>query len=201
MSNSLETINLGDLIWQYIWKGSIQVVVINNLRKLEVCKCNSLTFIFSVTLARNLPQLSTLIIRRCEKVRIIVNDDISTSSAQGHEEDEQGVKNEKEMLILFPKLEDLTLEELPSLTSFIPVGYHLLFPSLKELGLHSCFDMITSFTMDSISLVHAKTKAPRPDDTYISTTPDIFWVRESSSLWVRESSSQLPPYVEEDDEF
>ena len=106
----------------------------------------------------NLPQLRILRLSGCEKLdQIIVNDDMSASSSQGHDQNETSVKYEKEML-MFPELNGLFLEGLPSLTSFCPVGYHLVFPSLDFLKIEGCSKMITSFTIDSTLSVHAKTK-------------------------------------------
>lgn len=114
----------------------------------------------------NLPQLMSIEITRCEKLdQIIVNDDMSASSSQGHDQNETNVKNEKEML-MFPELDFLRLEGLPSLISFCPVGYHLVFPSLDSLSIQDCSKMITSFTIDSTSSVHAKTKV-----FYLPNTP------------------------------
>ncbi|XVF79322.1 hypothetical protein PTKIN_Ptkin14bG0212100 [Pterospermum kingtungense] len=146
--SSLKTMTLCGLIWQDIWKGPIQVVL-TNLGALEVYKCNNLTSIFSPMLVRNLQQLYYLQVKACEKVQtIIVNDD---------ENDEKGIKNDKEMR-MFPRLQYLRLSDLPSLMSFSPVGCHLLFPNLFQLDIEDCSLMITSFTVDSKSLVHAKTK-------------------------------------------
>ena len=111
----------------------------------------------------NVPQLRFLTISGCEKLdQIIVNDDMSASSSQGHDQ------NEKEML-MFPELNGLFLEGLPSLTSFCPVGYHLVFPSLNSLKVKDCSKMITSFTIDSTLSVHAKTKVfYLPNTRYLS---------------------------------
>ena len=111
----------------------------------------------------NVPQLRILTISGCEKLdQIIVNDDMSASSSQGHDQ------NEKEML-MFPELQYLFLRGLPSLTSFCPVGYHLVFPSLDFLLIENCSKMITNFTIDSTLSVHAKTKVfYLPNTRYLS---------------------------------
>ncbi|XVF79131.1 hypothetical protein PTKIN_Ptkin14bG0195100 [Pterospermum kingtungense] len=162
-TSRVEVVQLDGLIWLHIWKAPIQVVL-SNLRRLEVCNCNNLTSIFSVMLVRNLPQLSILAIRWCEKLEQIIVDD---------DEDETNINNDKETLI-FPRLQLLWLEDLPSLTSFSPLGYHLLFPDLKKLGVTDCSQMITSFNVEALP-VHAETEAPRLDDTCPSK-PDIRWI-------------------------
>lgn len=143
--SSLETMELGGLVWlQDIWKSPIKVVVLTNLRKLGVYNCNRLTHIFPVMVVRNLPQLSNLTIRWCEKLeQIIVND---------------GEKIDKEIL-MFPQLQRLHLARLPSLKSFSPVGYHLVFPSLDSIQIQDCSQMlITSFILKSTLPVDAKMK-------------------------------------------
>ncbi|XVF79103.1 hypothetical protein PTKIN_Ptkin14bG0192700 [Pterospermum kingtungense] len=140
-------------IWQqHIWKCPLQALL-TNLTELEVYDCKRLTHVFLVTFVRNLQQLNKLKIRRCEKLEQIVNnDDMSASSSQGY-----GKKKNKGMLV-FPQLKKLCLESLPCLTRFSPMDYHLVFPSLKKLVIEDCFQMITSFTMDSTLTVCAKTK-------------------------------------------
>ncbi|XVF79155.1 hypothetical protein PTKIN_Ptkin14bG0197200 [Pterospermum kingtungense] len=184
--SSLKVMTLDGLIWQQdISKGLIQVVLISNLRRLEVYDCSNLTYIFSPMLFRNLRQLEILTIKGCEKVeQIIVDDDeLSLSPAQDHD---------KQMLI-FPQLRRLLLSNLPSLMRFSPVGYHLLFPDLKQLEIKDCSQIITSFTVDSTSWVHAETKAPQLDETSPSK-PEIFWT------WLRPAVG-LPPYEEEAEEI
>ncbi|XVF79127.1 hypothetical protein PTKIN_Ptkin14bG0194700 [Pterospermum kingtungense] len=178
LMSDLETTELGCLIWLHIWKAPMQAIL-TNLRELEVYDCNRLTYIFSRMLARNLPQMRFLKIKGCEKLEQIIADD---------DENETGMKNENEMLML-PGLQELWLENLPSLTSLSAVGYHLLFLSLVTLDIQECSQMITSFIVDSILSVHAKTKAPGPDDTCPSK-PDICWTKF-------DEPPSLPPYVEE----
>ncbi|XVF79099.1 hypothetical protein PTKIN_Ptkin14bG0192200 [Pterospermum kingtungense] len=190
--SSLKTIKLVRLSrLQEIWKGPVQVVV-TNLRVLEVYNCNNLTYIFSSMLVRNLLQLSTLKIRRCKKLeQIIVDDgDMSAAESQGY-----GEKNNKGMLI-FPQLEELFLERLPCLTTCSPVGYHLVFPSLDFIMIEDCFQMVTSFTVDSTLSIHAKTKAPPLVEKEIDHTlrVNIAWHR-------RFYPTTLPPYIEESEEI
>ncbi|XVF70708.1 hypothetical protein PTKIN_Ptkin11bG0184300 [Pterospermum kingtungense] len=185
----IETIELrGLVLLQDIWKCPIQVVVLTNLGRLEVHDWNSLTYIFPLIHFQNLPQLRALPIKGCEKVEQIIGNDDDT---QCHERLDES--NEKQ-IVMFPKLELLWLELLPSLVSFGPVGYHLIFPSLCILKIHDCPRMITSFSVDSISSVHAQTKAVKAPllDGTTPSTPDI--------TWTDDEHTSLPPYVEEADE-
>ncbi|XVF77044.1 hypothetical protein PTKIN_Ptkin14bG0008200 [Pterospermum kingtungense] len=196
--SNIETIELDDLLWlRDIWKCHIQVVVLTNLRKLEVYECNNLTYIFPMMHFRNLPQLWSLKIRRCEKVEQIIGDDdtSASSSSQGHDQlDETMAVKKEQQILMFSKLGQLYLASLPSLVSFNRVSYHLMFSSLDSLKIRNCPRMITNFTVDSISSVHAQTKAVKapPLDGTTPSTPDISWVQYAPTL--------LPPYVEEADE-
>ncbi|KAK8648244.1 hypothetical protein V6N13_129004 [Hibiscus sabdariffa] len=165
-----------------IWKGPINVAT--NLKEVVISKCNSLTYIFPVMLVPHLPQLSSLKIKSCEKLKqIIVNDDILASSSSS-----QGTRLEKKME--FPQLKEIILEDLPRLESFIPEGYHLELPCLEELELVQYYKMITSFTVDYLTLtVHAKTNRASQADAQ----QDIHWERRRFS--------SLPQYVEEAEEI
>ncbi|MBA0809332.1 hypothetical protein Gohar_024997, partial [Gossypium harknessii] len=61
--SSLEILSLSGLAeLRVIWSGPIQVEHFQNLTQLTVRDCRRLRYIFSRTIARNLPQLRTLII-------------------------------------------------------------------------------------------------------------------------------------------
>ncbi|KAL4271757.1 hypothetical protein GQ457_13G004880 [Hibiscus cannabinus] len=150
--SKLEDLSISDMIWlRDIWKGPIQSA--RNLRKLSIESCHGLTYIFPMMLIQNLPYLNSLGIRFCEKLeQIIGNDDSLTSSSSS-----QALPFEKRME--FPQLERMSLWGLPSLVSFGPLGYHLVFPNLKSFSVSDCGKMTTSFMMDYVTLVvHAKTE-------------------------------------------
>lgn len=183
----LETMVLDGLIWlRYLWKGPFQVVV-TNLKELRVSDCNRLTYIFPIMLVRNLPKLNILEIWWCKNLeQIIVNNDTSTASSSS-----SSSQDETKEILKFPQLKELYLGCLPSLVSFSPIGYHLVFPSLDYLEIEDCFRMITNFTIDSTLSVHAETKAPRLDDTSTRRSRrDICWRSDRPS-------TSLPPYLEE----
>uniref|UniRef100_A0A5B6YP55 Disease resistance protein At4g27190-like leucine-rich repeats domain-containing protein n=1 Tax=Davidia involucrata TaxID=16924 RepID=A0A5B6YP55_DAVIN len=81
------------------------VYVFNNLTSLRVVSCNSLRYLFSVSIARGLMQLRDLVIRSCDVMEEIVRNE---------EQGEEGGVNE----IVFPQLYILEFHNLPSLTSF-----------------------------------------------------------------------------------
>ncbi|KAL4271705.1 hypothetical protein GQ457_13G004790 [Hibiscus cannabinus] len=135
----------------------------------------------------HLSQLSVLSISSCEKLKeIIANDDILTSSSS------HGPQLEKKTV--FPQLKKIVLEYLPWLESFIPVGYHLEFPCLEELILKKYYKMITSFTVDYLTLsVHAKTNQASQVDDASPSQKYIYWKSRKPTY--------LPQYVEEAEEL
>ncbi|KAL4273748.1 hypothetical protein GQ457_13G004770 [Hibiscus cannabinus] len=164
-----------------LWKGPINVAT--NLKEVVISKSNCLTYIFPVMLIPHLPQLSSLKIKSCEKLKqIIVNDDILASSSSS-----QGTRLEKKME--FPQLKEMILEDLPRLESFIHEGYHLELPCLEELKLVQYYKMITSFTVDYLTLtVHAKANRASQVDDASPSQQDIDWKRRRFS--------SLPQYTD-----
>ncbi|XVF77490.1 hypothetical protein PTKIN_Ptkin14bG0048500 [Pterospermum kingtungense] len=134
-------------------QAAIQAATFQNLRDLTVCNCNRLKSLFSPLLAQNLLQLTTLIIMSCEGLEEIIAIDDQTSiaslSSHGHLQSKS-----------FPALIELELSNLPSLKSFVPIGYHFQFPYLIKLRVDRCPNSVTSFSKDSKDIVHA-TQAPQ----------------------------------------
>ncbi|XVF77041.1 hypothetical protein PTKIN_Ptkin14bG0008100 [Pterospermum kingtungense] len=164
------------------------------LTTLNITRCERLGYVLPVTLAQGLPQLEQLQIKDCAELKTFFAELESVGETESNSHlHPLWLKSEKQV-VMFSKLESLKLESLPNLVSFNSVGYHLIFSSLGSLEIQDCPQMITSFTMDSISRVHARTKAvkaPQLDGTTPSTT-DI--------IWDNDEPTSLPPYVEEADE-
>ena len=79
--STLKELRLYDLpelrvVWR---KGPIQVVNFRNLTHLDVSFCPRLRYILSPTIARNLPQLSSLFIFECEELEYIIEKDQTLS--------------------------------------------------------------------------------------------------------------------------
>ncbi|KAG8491508.1 hypothetical protein CXB51_014866 [Gossypium anomalum] len=179
--SNLEKMQLSNMIWlRDIWKGPIRFET--NLRELAVYDSNCLTYIFPATFIPHFPHLSILKIKACENLKqIIANDDILTSSSQGPQ-------LEKKMV--FPHVKQIILENLPRLESFGLAGYHMEFPCLDLLDVKQCFKMITSFTVDYLTLtVHAKSDEASQLDDFNPSPEVIFWEKRRPTL--------LPQYVEE----
>ncbi|KAK8691585.1 hypothetical protein V6N13_075089 [Hibiscus sabdariffa] len=107
-----------------------------------------------------------------ELEQIIAIDDILASSSQGKKME-------------FPQLEEMHLYRLPSLVSFSPLGYHLVFPSLKYLMVSNCDKMITCFMIHYLTMaVHATTDQASP-------------LARGYIDWDKRRPKTLPQYVEE----
>ncbi|XVF03990.1 hypothetical protein REPUB_Repub05bG0041900 [Reevesia pubescens] len=209
--SSLENLILEDLSeLRFLWASKdLQIITLQNLTRLELIDCKKLVKIFSFALARNLPQLSSIMIHGCDELDQIVRPEIlgtsSTSKApteciyfpnlikvrvencnklkcifpvhvaclprleemvikgdpkleQIFELESESSKNDKKQMVL-PKLKVLILEDLPSLISFSPVGYHFKLPFLDTLVVKKCMKMVTSFTCQEKFLMHTSDKS------------------------------------------
>ncbi|KAH1063576.1 hypothetical protein J1N35_028563 [Gossypium stocksii] len=146
-----------------IWSGPIQVEHFQNLSKLTVQNCRRIRYIFSPTIARNLPKLWRLVISNCEELEQIIEKD--QTSSQHHLQpicfpnlSSITIQMCENLKCLFPitladgglpNLRQLQLDRLPNLVSFSPVGYHFVFPSLVNLEVTYCPNITTRFSVDS----------------------------------------------------
>ncbi|KAK8478952.1 hypothetical protein V6N12_007909, partial [Hibiscus sabdariffa] len=99
-----------------IWNGPIHVEHFENLTSLEVHDCRRLRYIFTPSIAQNLPQLSRLFIFFCEELEQIIDKDQTSSQP-----------------ICFPNLTHVDIWECLNLKCVFPVTVGL--PKLKHLSL------------------------------------------------------------------
>nr|XP_023924810.1 probable disease resistance protein At4g27220 [Quercus suber] len=103
----------------HIWKkGPEKMLGFENLRLLEVSGCNSLTYLFSPSVAKLLVMLEKIEVTRCEKIEEIL-------ARAGEEEEENDV--------FFCKVNSILLEDLPSLKCFSQETNAFEWPLLKEI--------------------------------------------------------------------
>ncbi|KAJ0046888.1 hypothetical protein Pint_04126 [Pistacia integerrima] len=132
-----------------------------NLRILRIGSSNQLYDIVLSGLKdgffKNLEELTP----RLQKLKEIFVYDNSELEEVFGDKDVADIMDHKE--IVLPQLDDLYLEELPSLSKFCPVGYHFIFPSLSDimalLVIKGCPKMSTRFSMGEERCVHAKAEA------------------------------------------
>ena len=104
-------------------------VLFHSLDELYVFRCHGLVNIIMPSTIANLPNLRILSISECDELEEIYGSNNESDAPLGE--------------IAFMKLEELTLESLPSLTSFCQGSYSFKFPSLQKLHLTECFRMST----------------------------------------------------------
>ncbi|XVF70606.1 hypothetical protein PTKIN_Ptkin11bG0176400 [Pterospermum kingtungense] len=127
-------------------QGHLQPICFLSLMEICIEGCNNLKSLFSVSVALSLSQLKWFTIRGASKLEQVFE-------YEGAIDIED---TEKE--IVLPRLGILSLEELPRLQSFTPMGYHCSFPFLFSLKVKECPSLTTSFRVDSKHTIHAKTK-------------------------------------------
>ncbi|XP_028085377.1 disease resistance protein SUMM2-like [Camellia sinensis] len=110
-----------------LWKGPTQLVWLGNLTFVEVRSCDMLESMFSLSIARDLVQLQYLMIDNCPMMEEIV-------SSEGGEHEIAAIATDK---IEFPKLKELLLEDLPSLTVICKAMNAIQLPRLSSLSLEN----------------------------------------------------------------
>ncbi|XVE50534.1 hypothetical protein DITRI_Ditri01bG0170200 [Diplodiscus trichospermus] len=120
-----------------IWKEPRQIATLQNLAYLVVFKCNKLGNIFSVVLARNLPQLIHLEVEECEELeQVVVQDRISSAPP-----------NARHKPVFFPNLEKICIKECNKLKSLFP--FEVVLPRLKNLEVKGASNLREIFGHDS----------------------------------------------------
>ncbi|XP_027907570.1 uncharacterized protein LOC114166893 isoform X2 [Vigna unguiculata] len=164
-----------------------------NMTYLKVESCLSLSYLFTSSTAKSLSQLKKMKIKRCEFIEEIV------SKEEGEESDANG--------IIFPKLSRLNLDCLRNLRKFY--RGNLNFPSLEELSITNCYNMITLCTgtlkTDMLSEVILDGSGVLPLETNLNSTMqkeflkqmskvDVDFVYDGSRLQeIWDGSLQIPP--------
>ncbi|KAF3951171.1 hypothetical protein CMV_023150 [Castanea mollissima] len=114
---------------EHIWKKGLERILgFGNLRLLEVWECNSLTYLFSPSIAKLLVMLEKIEVGHCEKIEEIL--------ARAGEE-------EKEKDVLFDKVNSIVLHNLPNLKCFCSETNALEWPSLEEITVKECPSLST----------------------------------------------------------
>ncbi|XP_041016217.1 disease resistance protein At4g27190-like, partial [Juglans microcarpa x Juglans regia] len=146
---TLETFVLENMIsLEGICHGKLCLTAFKNLRVLKVIRCDKLRYVFSSSIARGLPLLEELNVRRCNTMGAIV------------------VKEEEDGdMILFHQLHTLVLKDLPKLVSFL---------STKNSFMTDCGEIIIEGN-DNIQmpLLHHQVAFPRLEKLILGGLPKI----------------------------
>ncbi|CAI9764623.1 unnamed protein product [Fraxinus pennsylvanica] len=111
-----------------------KIRVFQNLKNLDVCACENLRYLFSSSMANSLVALDFLKVSNCESIEeIIGKEEEGTSEIKIVE----GMKT----IIVFPNMRRLQLEDLSSIQMFCSQNYELVFPSLEDLTIEQCPEM------------------------------------------------------------
>ncbi|KAM5553551.1 hypothetical protein ABKV19_025662, partial [Rosa sericea] len=104
-----------------IWNNQLSLESSKNLETIEIVSCDSLKSIFPVSMARNLKQLKSLIVRSCGVEEIVAR--------------EEGLQTPK---FVFPKVTEVIFNGLSNLTNFYPRVHVSSWPSLNNLSVVEC---------------------------------------------------------------
>uniref|UniRef100_A0A2N9FC43 Uncharacterized protein n=1 Tax=Fagus sylvatica TaxID=28930 RepID=A0A2N9FC43_FAGSY len=130
----------------HIWKkGPERIMGFGNLRLLKVQICNSLTYLFSPSIAKLLVMLEEIQVIDCEKIEEILT---RAREEEGEEKD----------IVLFNKVNLLVLIDLPNLKCFCNEANAFEWPSLKKVGVIRCPNLRT--------FVPANLKTPELEGVY-----------------------------------
>ncbi|XP_073020552.1 disease resistance protein At4g27190-like isoform X1 [Primulina eburnea] len=132
-SNSFQTLKsltLRDLPkLGYLWESPNQNVSLVNLKSISIVVCPNLRYLFSMATARSLVQLQSLEICFCDTIEQVLWNGMES--------------NTEASIIEFPKLETLTLYDLPNLLAFTQGVEIIKFPQLIELVIEDCPNLRT----------------------------------------------------------
>ncbi|GKV02488.1 hypothetical protein SLEP1_g14921 [Rubroshorea leprosula] len=104
---NLETLILSSINTKQIWNNQLSSIssFAQNLTKLKVVNCSNLKYLFTFSMVKNFAQLKELGISGCEMMEVVILI-------------EGTMEEDKMCQAVFPKLETLTLNDLPQLATF-----------------------------------------------------------------------------------
>ncbi|KAK3227604.1 hypothetical protein Dsin_007466, partial [Dipteronia sinensis] len=126
---TLTSLNLSSIASQTIWHNQLQPhsVCFHKLTELSIYGCHNLKYLFPISVAESLNHLKDLHIYDCKLMEGVI-------ITQG----------ERKSSTMFPKLKQLSLDDLPELTRFCNFnGNSIELPSLSELIINNCPKMQT----------------------------------------------------------
>ena len=141
----------------HIWKkGPKRILGFGNMRFLTVYKCNSLTYLFSPSIAKLLVMLESIIVVDCEKIEEILA---------------RAVEEEEEKDVLFDKVNHICLGGLPRLKYFCPETNAVEWPSLEKIEVVKCHGLST--------FIPSNLNTPKLEGVYVEKS----WVGGRTCHW------------------
>ena len=126
MFHNVESLNLYSISAERIWQSQLSETCYStaNLKSLIVDGCGSLEHLLSPSIARSLGQLAHFEIKDCRRLREIISTD--------------NIEQEENVVICFPLLKSLEINDLRNLIHFCGGNYNIEFPALEEMQLSDC---------------------------------------------------------------
>ncbi|KAB2086733.1 hypothetical protein ES319_A04G054300v1 [Gossypium barbadense] len=181
--SSLKFLSLMELTeLRVIWNGSIQAVNFQNLTELNVGDSISLRYVFSPTIARNLPRLSVLRIFDCEELEQNIENDQTSSQHHLHP-------------ICFPSLAEVSIRDCENLKYLFPVTFaHGGILKLKTISLEKVSKLEQVFEGDEANVSKDEEKVihlPQLTDLKLSELPNLMIFSPVSYHFVSPSLEDL----------
>ncbi|TXG75695.1 hypothetical protein E1A91_1Z023000v1 [Gossypium mustelinum] len=121
-----------------IWSRNPQEMLdFTNLESLEVCDSNYLRYIFNLSMALDLGQLQKMKIKRCGNLEQVIKEEGSITTV------EEAITDSSKTISIFPRLQSITVESCPNMTSFYMGSKGLECPSLVKIKVAYCSNMTT----------------------------------------------------------
>ncbi|CAO2818869.1 unnamed protein product [Amaranthus hypochondriacus] len=111
-----------------IWNGPEQNCSLKNLERIRLEKCDTLTSLFTLNLARSLQKLQYLAIVQCEALEIFINED---------DQDEAISKSKKS----FQEIKEIEIISCPRLKTLLPVSFVQNLSNLKRILIDDCAEL------------------------------------------------------------
>ncbi|CAL5351122.1 unnamed protein product [Camellia sinensis] len=163
--SALTKLELRDLpALTHLWKGPTQLVRLRNLTSLELTRCHKLESMFSLSIARDLMQLQELSVTECRKMEVLIS-----SEEEGDQNEIASTTTETTDKIVFPKLKELYLEDLPKLNSFCDTSdsnYDTIQPLFNKVKLIT-IEKLKIGAMDNVIEIWPRELQPKVRDMII----------------------------------
>ncbi|KAJ0102003.1 hypothetical protein Patl1_04194 [Pistacia atlantica] len=144
MLSSLAELDLKELPQlRCIWKGPTHIVNLKSLTKVEVRKCKSLIYLFTLSVAQSLVQLKSLEVSDCESLKHLIVTE---------EGDNDEISSEHDLQIHSPflsKLESLKIYSCERLEHIFPISFARVLVQLKEFTVGKAPQLKQVFYLDN----------------------------------------------------